>query len=89
MKPFEEMTFQELNEVGLIHTTRLRNYNIIAEYNNLREQGYSRDEAINLLTDQYNLSWDSIYHVVYDCSKFYGVQIYRDNRLYQKRKRAV
>ena len=86
MKPFEEMTFQELKEAGLIHTTRLRNYQIIADYNRLRGQGYNREEALNLLSDQYNLSWDGVVYVVYQCSKFYGIKIYRDLKIYEKRK---
>ena len=74
------MTFQELKEAGLIHTTRLRNLLIIGEYNDLRRKGYDREGAQWILSEKYFLSYQTIRHAVTNAKRDFGIEVVRTER---------
>lgn len=67
MKPPEEMSYNELNELGLIHWYKDRNYRIKLFYKEGRRSQKSYKEMIKLCSETFHLSEDRIAVLV--CSR--------------------
>lgn len=61
----QKMSFQELQEAGLIKETVVLHHQIKEEAEQLREQGHSVDGVKYILADKHFLSTSSIHGILY------------------------
>ena len=65
---FENLTYSELKELGLINETKERDLLIKERFEALRKQGYTVTLAIVAISEDYSRAFDTIRKIVYPSS---------------------
>lgn len=89
MKPYNEMTFEELDALGIISYTAIKYNNMIRDYNELRAKGVSYKEALWDISEKYFYSWHSVHYALFKWSEDKKIDVYRQigRKVYRKSKK--